>query len=166
MSWNEVVPEAISHSRKADLTLAVTPGNGFMRRRLIVTMRPQAFAECKWLKPAALVKLLIGTGEHAGILRIQPGGMHRVSKPSGGKHEARLVQIHSAELVAALPIAEGGHKATPCEFEWKDGWIEVTLPAWARMEKPLFRGIAQREGVAGVPSAPIPTAALVGGARR
>lgn len=78
-----------------------------------------------WLVQDGRVRVLIGEGEHAGVIRLEPGGPVRLRRMGRG-----------ASCWLRLPRGEGvpaqGRPRTECEYEYQDKWVEVTLPAWAR----------------------------------
>ncbi len=175
MSWMEVAPAAGAGYGAAlpAVAMAVNAGNGNMRRRVTVVLRVDQLGNMPWLEPAKAVTVALGTGEHAGKLRITPGGKTPLQRAAKSKN---VMFLRSIGLAARLHIPPGAIKPGLVGFDYHDDWIEIDLPKWAvpRLQatvtpaqvaaKPVpFLGAAQREGVAGAPSAgrPVP----MGGAR-
>lgn len=73
-----------------------------------------------WFKPGHKCDVLIGTNEHANMVRFVPG----LGVPI--KHTA----THTNPLIVVLGFrAPGcGVVSTPCEYEYHDDWFDVTLP--------------------------------------
>jgi hypothetical protein len=129
MSWSPIEPIRAAPLGRAQfaVTASTSAGAGRMRPRLTLTFRAALLKGITWLKPDAGISVLVGHGQHAGMLRIEPNGLHILGKVALAKPAGALVQVK-------LPLPPGMVAAkrdtVPLEFDFQDGWIEVTLPKW------------------------------------
>lgn len=152
MSWTPIKPPNMSSNitqRQAVLLSGTTIVAG-RTPRLCLTIRPHLLEGCDWLQPGAMYEVLSGGGEHAGMMR--------VAKTLQGGFVARRIALAKERTVSFLvPWPNGAvpskQKPQPIEFDYGDGWLEVTLPEWARRAEPgtaeprrtqPFVGIADR----------------------
>lgn len=145
MSWADLTPPKPSGSRvaAAEAALSMMDGKGRWTAGHILLVRPDVMDQPPaWLKVGGMVSVAIGGGEHAGSIRITPGGPFILSK-SVGKAKAGTVKLRLAPLPG---VAVETRPATPCQCDWQDGWVEVTLPAWAKPAppKPAFVPLSER----------------------
>lgn len=128
MSWSPAKP--LENKREVrPVRVGAAQKSVRYRARLVVVLLPTHLPGAEFLAPGARVMVLLGGGEHAGMLRIQPDGPVRVAA-TGGKHGRSGAVI----LRIALPAGVGAAKHAPeaVEFDHGDGWVELTLPQWAR----------------------------------
>lgn len=81
-----------------------------------------------FLEPGKRIGLQRGTGEHAGLIRCVPEGMHLVKRIS--RHIASDMVLISWPCPPGL--APAAVPATAVDYDYKDTWLEITLPAWAK----------------------------------
>lgn len=123
MSWDEIKSAASSKHEVADCTISARVSNrGRATLSVIVRKGPAFFAA------GSGVRALLGRGEHAGTLRIVPGGESTISLTSGPKTSRRFPSLSLPSWVA---IGEK-KKKHPCDYAFTDDAIDITLPAWAR----------------------------------
>jgi len=139
MSWEDIdAPLSPSGKVLADVFVSASAGGGHRHPSFALSVRVARLDGLAWFEPGARVKVRIGAGEHAGMLRIEPNGAFRLSRtgvtPKAGQTD-RAVTLSSTALPVMLKLLPGLHKATPVEFDYGDGWLEVTLPAWARQRE-------------------------------
>lgn len=149
MSWADLLPPASKQSAKprkpAEATFCMTDGKGPWPAGHILTIRLDRMADAPaWLMAGSAVTVQIGGGEHAGSLRITPGGLFLLGKGQG-KASGKAVGLRLAPLPG---VAIERRKAAPCECEWADGWLEVTLPDWTKPGPPKARHVPLDQRVA------------------
>lgn len=132
MSWTELAPPPAPDKgkRHGAVTATVSPGGGRFRQRLTLTVRPALLdgGLAWWREGAGGVAVLRGHGEHAGMLRVTPGGPHALRLLGGQAKHKRPVGL--LLMVPGMPT--DGHKPLVLEHDHGDGWLEVVLPDWAR----------------------------------
>lgn len=120
MSWTLLQPR---HSAARAITLrSERQGNGSYRAVLVV--RAALLGESlAWLAPKAKVSALLGSDEHAGMLRLEPGGPLLLREDRG-----------VGRLMLPLP-GEVVHGET-CEPIWEEeeGAVVLALPLWCGVE--------------------------------
>ena len=131
MSWIDWDPPAAAPSSQAKSAVSVSaakPG-GRYGRALRITIRADLMTDAPaFLAAGARVRVQIGQGENAGVLRLVPG---RPSDPALGRTAGRSTSLRLAlSGWAWLPPVQKG--LTAAEFDFADDWLQVTLPAWAR----------------------------------
>ena len=136
MTWLDV-PAAplVSGSAKVrtPVTATVNPVGGRARQRLALAVRPHLIEGLSWWKPGAAVAVQRGAGEHAGMLRVTPGGKHRLRVMGGRRKAAGQSPAAVLLTLTELPgMPAKGQKPVALEFDYGDDWLEVTLPEWAR----------------------------------
>ncbi len=111
MPWIEVPPADSGRTVKSRHAVTASVSKlGRNRQRLMLTVH-------------------LGTGPLAGMMRLTPGGPHRLSTAVGRPGATRTAVL----IVFALPgMPAAGHKPVPVEHDWTADWLEVTLPDWAR----------------------------------
>jgi hypothetical protein len=145
------------------VTMTVNPSgkNGrCFRQRALLLVCPHKLpgGALPFWRPGATVSVLLGAGEHAGLVRIEPGPGHTLLKVIGRGKAGNLSATLALHGLPFMPAA--GMKSTALDYDFSDGWLEVTLPAWPRPAaavapsaatpgKPAmpFRGVAAREGL-------------------
>ncbi len=130
MSWTPLAPVEASAALKTRLpvTMAMTSGK---RRRpaIVVVVRPQLLEGLVFMKTGETVQVELGAGEHRGQLRITPKGPFPIRTPGGRAKGGDTVML----LLPPPPgVAVAKRPAVPVDHDWQDGWLEVTLPEWAR----------------------------------
>jgi hypothetical protein len=155
MSWVDVVPlqPKNKEARNAAVTVSLTNRSTKHRaadapRWLFITVRPHLLdGGLPFWTLGAPMHVRIGEGEHAGQMRIDPGGPHRITRLGG-----RLAPC-TLSLAAPAWIQPGTHAPEPVEHDWNDGWLELKLPAWAQQTAAAPAPDSKRQ----VPVQPIPT---------
>lgn len=122
-------PPSDRGKRHGAVTASVSPGGGRFRQRLTLTVRPDLLdGGLPWWRADAGVTVQRGHGEHAGMLRVVPGGPHRLKLLGGQARHKRPVGL----LLVVPGMPADGHKPAALGHDHGDGWIEVVLPDWAR----------------------------------
>lgn len=136
MSWSpiELPPSKLKGMPPRAGVYVSTTKPGRYACTMLMGFRPSAFDPApKWLADGQGVEVLVGHGEHAGRLRIQPGTRLRLMRATGARPGK---PGGTGNLCLRLPLLPGVPEAkragTSCEFDYHDDWIEVELPAWAR----------------------------------
>lgn len=155
MTWQRVRPPATKNK-----PAAVTIGSIRAARRkpegLSIVVRTGAIdGGLPWLRPRQAVNVLLGQGPMAGRLRIEPGADFMPYTNSGAKEVGTL-------FLRGIPLPKGvvaaDRQQVAVEFDYNDGWLEITLPDWARAAS----DIADRPApAAAAPRAPFSLAAGV-----
>lgn len=129
MTWTNLEPYAAKSAGKvaAAVMLSASKPDGRFRPLLMITLRPDLFdgGAPAWLKAGARVSVQRGAGEHAGYLRIVPGGAFVV----GRTPKSPVLRISLPPLPAQKPAKQ---HPLACEFDFQDGWISITLPTWCK----------------------------------
>lgn len=128
MTWSTLAPYSSGgggHNLTAVMMFA--PPAGRFRPTLGIVIRPALWEgdALAWLAIGKQVTLKLGSGTEAGQLRVEPGGVFKISK--AGRSDALCIKL------PPVPGQQPGqHRATPCECDWHDTWLAITLPAWCR----------------------------------
>jgi hypothetical protein len=126
MSWSPLLPNkpAPVNKLKAGVTGSISAGSG-RRPRLMLSFRPEQLDRLAWLTAGASLQVNVGFGEHAGMLRIMPNGLHilrdvKLAKPAGSV----------VALYLPLPswLIPDKRRVAPLAHNFTANWIEVTLP--------------------------------------
>lgn len=186
MSWKPITPLAATPGvvrHDAFMTLSPPASRGPRKRAaLTISIRAAQFEGLDWFKPGAKVAVMLGSGENAGCLRIEPDGPFKLTawgQFRRTKTSAGAVSLYSSQLPALLGIATSERRPpTRIEVDWGAGWLEIALPDWAKPQparapslsgstfasamhaaptveaKEPFRGIASRTGIGSVAGRP------------
>jgi hypothetical protein len=129
MSWQAVAPFA-GRATAAPVSMAQRAGGRF-QRTLRLTISPALLEQPPgFLMAGASIAVMRGIGEHAGMIRLVPNGPFKVGR-AGGRETALVVSIPP---FSTSDVAK--HPSEAVEFEYADGWLDVTLPAWAKAPAP------------------------------
>ncbi len=131
MSWKHLEPlsrPARCASNVVEFSVTMPTGHlpavkehiGMLTIRTLLMEHPPEF-----LKHGNRFKALIGDGQHAGQIRIEPGADYLVGRSGGPVSKGIFcLRFRRPEFV----------KAEKCrcsvEFDYGDNWLEVTLPSW------------------------------------
>jgi hypothetical protein len=134
MIWSPIIPVP-AKGAGAPRSAAVCVGSQAKSLRtspsLLIMLRPYLLADApSWLRAGETLKALLGGGEHAGMIRLEPSGafaLGRTAANAPGKPVLRL------RLPLPPGVAAEKRKPAHVEFDYADGWLEITLPAWARV---------------------------------
>lgn len=130
MSWSPARPPE-GFRAEAAVRVGSAQKSARYRPALVISVSPNRLdGGASFLAAGACVSVLYGAGEHAGMVRIVPGGSIRVAA-TGGKIGRSSVVV----LRIALPAGVAASKRKPeaVEYDHGDDWIELTLPDWARV---------------------------------
>lgn len=147
MSWTYWVPPSKAQAKAAAVTVSCSKPSGRFRQTMRVTVRPDRIeGGLNWWIAGARVRVQIGDGQNLGILRLSPAlGAEGVGlKQSGGKGQLAVLAMPGfshLRSTAAVP-------QETVDFDNGDGWIEVTLPDWARPAAPAKPVPAAAQAVA------------------
>lgn len=135
MSWSPIDPPPIRKSTllKSSVTVSMLGDSKRFAPILRMVIRGnQLDVPAPWLKAGTSLSVMAGHGEHAGKVRITPNGSFLLAAASG--------KAKADTFTLRLPIPAGVQHdrktATPCEVRCGAGWLEVTLPEWARPAAP------------------------------
>ncbi len=149
MPWLELPAAAAGKTVKSRHAVTASVSKlGRNRQRLMLTVRPRLLdGGLVWWRPHARVAVHLGTDRLAGMLRLTPGGPHRLSTAVGRPEATRTAVL----IVFGLPgMPAAGHKPEPVEHDWTAEWLEITLPDGARGAP------APAASAASAPAAPAP----------
>lgn len=126
----EVIQPAIKKGALAPvIRVSASPVHGRYRPALLITINPIAWSGGPmppWIAAGRKLWVMRGLGEFAGQLRLVPNGTVEVRKAPRGM-----------QLTIRVPAIAGqpseGAAATSVEFDWSDGWLDITLPAWMKV---------------------------------
>ena len=129
MSWESVAPPP-ARDGLGPVTVAIgNIGAGARTQRLKIMVRTDLLPECSFFRVGNGCRVLIGEGDHQGLLRIEPGSEFSITT-AGGKVKTNAV------LFMLVPRGDvGRHNPVNVEFDYDEQWIELTLPEWARPAK-------------------------------
>jgi hypothetical protein len=134
MSWKPMSrAKALSGNAKVVTGVALS---GIKRKvsKICLVVRPPILGNPAWMTVGARIAVLEGDGEHAGMLRVtpSPGGGFQLAKAGG--------RATIGTLMVFLPWPEGvtpmQHASTAVDFDYGEGRLELTLPAWSRPPAP------------------------------
>jgi hypothetical protein len=134
MTWLPLKPLSAPPSitaRCAPVTLAGNLPNGKTRAAMSLVVRAGLLEGGADFCVAGIdFAVLVGAGEHAGMISLRAAGPYdyRWGKPGG----AKSVGIVMVRLAWPEDVVPSRQRAVPVEFDHDAGWLEVTLPAWAR----------------------------------
>lgn len=134
MSWSPLPPPSPKAVAKARVAITATSSAGIGRRppKFTLSFRPALLDGITWLTVDSSVQVEIGGGEHKGMLRIMPNGLHPLCKVP---HRAASGMV-ALRLPLPPGIAPGKRPAVAVEFDYQDRWIQVTLPDWSEPPAP------------------------------
>ena len=166
MSWSPIKP---LDNRREPRPVRVGAVQKSLRHKagLVITVLPAHLHGLDFMSPGTMVEVLLGAGEHAGMLRVQPNGPVRVAATGGknGRGGAVLLRVSLPPGISACK-----HEPEVVEHDYGDGWLELTLPDWARLTGLPARSAevtAPRPAYSLADRVPDPAAALRGhGGRR
>ena len=135
MPWTEMRPTTRFRNNKrprvaVTCLMTRTTKRDVEMSQVVITFRVAEFEGLPWLMRGAPVDASLGTGEHAGLLRVE----HRIS----GQFTLLLASSGNAGglISLRLPVLAADSQGVRrpnvvCDYEYNDTWIEVTLPGWA-----------------------------------
>ncbi len=137
MTWQDLPPPRSQAIHRSPLQISCRAGAGrtnCKERRVTLAFRTEFMGdECAWIVPGARVTVMLGVGEHAGMIRIQrdPQGKHRLNGSGGrpGSDKRRPVLV----LRGYGWIPDETRRPRSVDHDTGAGWIEVSLPEWARI---------------------------------
>lgn len=128
MSWSPLLPAkriADMKGARPAITLSTSAGSGQLAPKMSLIFRPAALDGITWLTAGAGLQVMVGGGEHKGMLRIEPNGLHMLGKVALCKPAGSLLSLKLPMLPGAVPAKR---EPVALEFDYQDGWIELTLP--------------------------------------
>jgi len=131
MSWADLAPPKGRGGANgaAEILLSMTDGSGRYTAGCVLLIRTHMMEDAPaWLRVGALISVAMGSGDHAGHLRITPGGPFLLARGTGRAREGTL-KLRLAPLPGVQIVP---HPPSRCGCDWSDGWLELELPAWAR----------------------------------
>jgi len=139
MTWTDLAPaplNCVQTARRA-VTVACRVPKARGRPGIAITVRAGLLdGKLPWWTQGAMVKVQLGAGEHADMVRLSPGGTLKI---------VAFGRAHGAPGIGSIriPFPPSGGPAVarppvPVEFDHGDGWLELTLPDWARAAPPAL----------------------------
>ena len=99
--------------------------------QIVLVVRSAAHAGLPWLKEGERLGVALGSGQHAGKLRITPGGPFQAARV-GGRMDIPVAERTITLRLRPLDGMERAlHTPTPLKYTTGDGWLQITLPDWA-----------------------------------
>lgn len=123
--------------------------------QLIITVGGEAYRDAK-LKGGEMVEVLLGNDTDHGIIRIRPSkdGQVAVIEKTAPKGRSPYQTVRLGHQPAFVNRVE---KAQACNWEvLDDGWLEITLPAWAEETHPQKRAKVAAPPSGGTSGSPLP----------
>ncbi len=130
--WEPLTPpnKYAPDKARAPVTLTLSRG-GKQTQRLAIAVRVALLpaAELAWWRHEAAVAVAEGSGEHAGKLRVAPGGPWQLTK-----RRMQKGRVYAPQLLIPAPAGVPPNGMPPQDVQWEtDGdALIVTLPNWAR----------------------------------
>ncbi len=132
MSWEALAPRGsrVAGRHQPAVTLSVSKASTRQGQKMLVNVYAERLEAgmLPWWKPGAAVEAQIGAGEHAGLVRIAPGGPFRLSAFKGRRRidgTPRPCGLHVSQL-AGMPA--DGLSRVPAWWEIVGNALVVTLP--------------------------------------
>lgn len=130
MSWEPIRPRGRATHTRAGVPVTVrgSLGRGGAQPMLTVTVRPEMLeGGLSWWQAGKSVTVLRGSGEHAGMVDIRPGGSFLLTRSktgtlAAGRERATILQVSGFPGIRA-------HKAIAVEFDHTNDWLQITVPA-------------------------------------
>jgi hypothetical protein len=129
MSWSPLMPPAGKATRGAQVSVSTTAPGGRYAPVMILVVRYAELEGFTLLEPDRRCDVMVGHGDHAGMLRLARGATFRVGRPTGGVRAKGIVMLR-LPYPPGVPVARRPSQA--CEFDHGNDWLEVTLPAWVK----------------------------------
>ena len=133
-------------------------------RRLSLTIWPDRLARpVPWLKIGAPVRVDVGTGALAGLLRVTPapGGEASADLRGGGNRIGTGLVLRLPQLVKLLLLPDEGRQANLIPEVDADA-LDFRLPDWAKLKPSLLTAEARAaQAPKAAPSAPVKAAMTV-----
>lgn len=129
MSWTPIAPTSFGRGHlRAPITASTTAGQRQMKPGMTLMIRLAEVSGIDRLAQGAAVTVELGEGDHAGMLRLKPGGDHILKGVALAKPKGSLVQLRLPLPPRVEPLAR---PAMPCTVTEAGGWVVVQLPSWA-----------------------------------
>lgn len=127
MTWVTLQPELSGKPGSAQVSVTINKSSGRFRQRMLLTIRSETVARLgAWCHPGAPVQIEVGSGEHAGSLRITQHGPWKFRANSG--------RIKGVALSMPPPpnAPKDGCQQMPVGFTHEPGVLTLTMPKWSR----------------------------------
>lgn len=131
MTWTDLEPVAKKGAgpHQGGVMMSSTKPSPRYQPFNYVTVRTKLFeggAAPAWLQKGARVNVQVGSGDHRGMIRLVRGTGYVFGTIARDAHAIRLI-------IPLLPGQKPGkQQPIPCEFDFHDDWVEITLPSWAK----------------------------------
>lgn len=127
MAWETLVPTGkLSDKGNFPVRIKVSPPTRRGRAsRLFISIRPDLMeGGLPFWSVGQAVHVMVGTGEHAGRLRIQPGNQFKIAAIGATGKQA-------ASIVVPVPdvMDDAKRDRLCCEYDHNDAWLEIVIPA-------------------------------------
>lgn len=131
MSWTPLIPvnKTPVLPLQAGISISLSKPQGRFGQILRVAFRTKNIDHPPaWLKAGMRVTVMLGAGDHDGMLRIVPEGEFTLTQGTGVHAKSGMVTL---KLSPPAPCKGGPEQPRQMvEYDHADGWIEVTLPKW------------------------------------
>jgi hypothetical protein len=140
MGWEPIASKRLTADHA--VTAATSAGKGKLPPLLTITMRFPKLPPLPFLSETGTCDVLVGTGEHAGALRLVPGEGTVLFTP--GK---RTDVSASLRIRAPAGIAPAKRAPERVDYTTGENMLEIRLPAWGRPVPPArapYVGVSDR----------------------
>lgn len=130
MSWKPLKPARAAASAPRQVPVLALSGAIGRAPKTCLVVRSALLEDAAWVQHGTRLAVLEGEGEHAGRLRLEvsKGGAFTLANLGGrARHGALLLFL--PWVAGATPAKQ---PSTPLDFDHGEGWLELTLPDWAR----------------------------------
>lgn len=133
MTWVDVeVGKKTAHLSRGAVVVSVSKKGKSLQRIFVTVRNGELNPPVPFWKPNAMVRVQMGSGADAGKVRMTPSGPHKLSL-MGKQGVGRGTTL---QFPLPATIVSAGERSRNVEFDYNDGWIEITLPAWAKVVSP------------------------------
>lgn len=124
MAWEPIQPKRVAADHA--VTVCTSAGKGRLPPLLTITMRFGKLPPLPFLSDAGTCDVLVGTGEHAGLLRLVPGEGSVLFTP--GKKTAASASLRMRAPQGIPPVQRAPERV---DYTAGESFLEIRLPAWA-----------------------------------
>lgn len=136
MSWKPAKP----HDRRPvppAVSVGIVKGTGGSTALFLsVLVRPDClvFVPPWWLAGGS-VSIVVGEAEHAGQLRITPGGPFRITRQGSSAQEKAPLSVRIPLEQLSHGVASERRPQERAEHQVNDNGLLITLPAWGQSQR-------------------------------
>ena len=132
MSWREITPSRDQDGgKKFPVSIRASGKGKRFRPSVLLIVRAALLEGLAWWQPQGRVSVALGEGEHASLLRVTPSGPFKLrGSPAKGSDGTAMLRLFDLPV---MPTEK--HKLEELQHEWREGLLQVTLPAWLRADR-------------------------------